>query len=73
MPNTRHVTPKGDKWQNKKGGASRATSIHDTQREAIDAARSQARRNKEELVIHNRKGQIREKDSYGPDPRNIKG
>lgn len=73
MANSRHVTPKDNQWQVKKAGSSRASSLHKTQAEAIATAREQARRNNEELVIHNRKGQIREKDSYGNNPRKIKG
>lgn len=38
-PNTRTVTPDGSDWTVDKPGASRASSRHDTQREAIDAAR----------------------------------
>lgn len=68
MAKTRHVTPKGDKWQVIKGGSSRASSLHNTQTDAIKQATSTAKRNKEELSIHNKKGEIRDKRSYGNDP-----
>ncbi|MCB0511746.1 MAG: DUF2188 domain-containing protein, partial [Bacteroidetes bacterium] len=32
-----------------------------------------AKNQQSELVIHNKEGKIREKDSFGNDPRNIKG
>lgn len=73
MSNSRHVTPKGGKWQVKKAGATRASGIFDTQAAAIESGRNQAKANKEEFVIHNREGRIRQKDSYGNDPRKSKG
>ncbi|MCU7848575.1 MAG: DUF2188 domain-containing protein [Candidatus Thiodiazotropha sp. (ex Lucinoma kastoroae)] len=70
---TRHVVPHKDGWANKKGGAERATSVHDTKREAEQAARAQSRSEQSELVIHDKNGAIQRKDSHGNDPRNIKG
>ncbi|GAB7005240.1 DUF2188 domain-containing protein [Nocardioides sp. AN3] len=64
-----HVTPRDDgRWTVTRSGASRASSIHDTQAEAIGAGRSTARREETELLIHGRDGQIRDRDSYGNDP-----
>ena len=63
-----HVTPKGDKWQVKRENSTRATKLFDTQKEAIDYGKSIARNQQSELVIHNRHGVIRDKDSYGNDP-----
>ena len=70
---SRHVVPHKGGWANKKGGSERATSIHDTKREAEQAAREQSRREGSELVIHGKDGAIQSKDSHGNDPRNIKG
>ena len=70
---TRHVVPHEDGWANKKGGATKPTSVHKTQAEAIAVARKQSREEKSELFVHRRDGTIREKDSHGNDPRNIKG
>lgn len=68
MPN-QHVTPHPDGgWQVKGAGNSRATSRHDTQKEAIDAARDIARNQGTELIIHRPNGQIRDRDSHGHDP-----
>ncbi len=68
MPKHQHVVPIGDKWGIKGEGNSRYTKITDTQREAINVARTIARNQQSELVIHGRNGRIREKDSHGNDP-----
>lgn len=69
-----HVTPRKDGgWQVKGAGNSKATSIHDTQKEAIDAAKKIAKNQGQEVVIHGKNGKIRAKDSYGNDPYPPKG
>jgi len=73
MSDQRRVMKHKDGWQVKKDGNDRASSVHDTQAEAIKAGREQARNNNEEFVIHGRDGQIREKDSYGNDAHPPKG
>lgn len=44
-----------------------------TQKQAIKLRREIARNNKLELIIQGRYGRIKEKNSYGNDPRRIKG
>ena len=63
-----HVVPHPKGWAVKGEGNDRATSVHDTQKDAIDSARDTARRQKSEVVIHRPDGRIRDKDSYGNDP-----
>lgn len=64
-----HIVPHQDGgWATKKEGSSRAGTRHDTQREAIERGREQAIREKTEVVIHRKNGQIRDSDSYGNDP-----
>lgn len=63
-----HVVPRIDGWAVRSEGSSRATSTHNSQREAIDAARKLAKQTATQLVIHGRDGRIRERDSYGSDP-----
>ena len=63
-----HVVPHGDVWAVKCEGNQRATSVHATQREAIDAGRDIAINNRSELFIHNQQGRFRERNSYGNDP-----
>ncbi len=63
-----HVVPHKDGWATRREGAERAGSVHPTQRDAIERAREQAVRERTEVVIHRRNGQIRDSDSYGNDP-----
>lgn len=64
-----HVTPHPDGgWQVIGAGNKRPTARTDTQAEAINKAREIAKNQQSEVVIHNRQGQIRDKDSYGNDP-----
>ncbi len=64
-----HVTPHPDGgWQVKGAGNERATSRHDTQKEAIQAATTIAKNQQSEVVIHRPNGQIRDKNSHGNDP-----
>jgi len=62
------VVPADGLWGVRGEGNSRLTSIHETQAEAIDAAREIAINQRSEVVIHRRDGRIRDKDSYGTDP-----
>ena len=69
MPKSIHVTHRADgSWAVIGEGDSRASSLHDTQRQAIDAAREIAINNASELVIHDRRNRIRDRDSFGHDP-----
>lgn len=63
-----HVVPRGKKWAVKGEGAKRADSVHDTQKDAIERSKELAKKHHGESVIHGPNGQIRDKDSYGPDP-----
>ena len=68
MGKNQHVVPRGNGWAVKGERNQRATSLHPTQKDAIERAREIARNQKSELVIHRRDGRIRDKDSYGNDP-----
>jgi len=68
MSKNYHVVPHEGGWAVKKEGADKAGSVHHTQKEAIDTGRERAIRDGGELVIHDRDGRIRDKDSYGNDP-----
>ena len=63
-----HVVPHSEGWAVKRENASRASSTHDTQRQAIDAGRRLAQQSHGELRIHRADGTIRDSDSYGNDP-----
>jgi hypothetical protein len=66
---THHVVhnPNGG-WNVKKGGASRASKSFQNQTDAIDYAKSVAKKNRSELFIHRRDGTIRKRSNYGNDP-----
>lgn len=64
-----HVVRTADgKWADKREGNERASSVHDTQAEAAQAAREAAKRQGTEVYIHGRDGKIREANSHGHDP-----
>ena len=68
-----HVVKHPDGWAVRGAGNERVTKVTPKQKAAIDAAREIAENQGSELLIHGRNGRIREKDSHGNDPRNIKG
>ncbi len=68
MGKNQHIVPHGDKWAVRGEGNERPSSVHDTQRQAIDVGREIARNQRSELFIHGENGKIRERDSYGNDP-----
>lgn len=68
-----HVVPHGESWAVRGAGNERVTKQFDTQREAIEHARSIAINQQSEVLIHNQQGQIRERNSYGNDPYPPKG
>ena len=68
-----HVVPHESGWAVKGSGNRKARSVHPTQREAIDAARTIARNQRSEMFIHGKNGRIRERNTYGPDAYPPKG
>jgi len=60
-------------WAVKKGGGRKASAITSTQKEAIEIGKNLAKNSKGELTIQGKDGKFREKNSYGNDPKNIKG
>jgi Uncharacterized protein conserved in bacteria (DUF2188) len=59
-----HVIPHVEGWAVKGEGNSRATRVFYTQREAIEFGREVAIKQRAELVIHNRKGEVRDRNNY---------
>jgi hypothetical protein len=63
------VVPVGeDKWGVRGERNERLTKITDTQGEAISEATDIAKNQGSDVIIQNRHGQIRDRDSYGNDP-----
>jgi Uncharacterized protein conserved in bacteria (DUF2188) len=73
MGKNQHVTPHSKGWQVKGEGNSKATAITKTQAESDKIAIQIAKVQKSEVVIHGIDGKIRDKKSYGNDPRDVKG
>ena len=73
MSKNQHVVPHKNGWAVKGEGTQKASSIHSTQKSAIDAGRSVAKNQGTELFIHGKNGQIRARDSHGNDPYPPKG
>lgn len=73
MGKNQHVVPHVDGWAVRGERNDRASSVHDTQAQAIEAARQTAIRQGSEMLVHGRDGQIRERNSYGHDPFPPKG
>lgn len=73
MAKGQHVVPSARGWSVLRAGASRASSNHATQQEAIATATRIARNQKTELYIHGRDGRIRERNSFGGDPHPPRG
>ncbi|MCY4673964.1 MAG: DUF2188 domain-containing protein [Bacteroidetes bacterium] len=67
-PQDRTISRRSDgKWENKRNDRQRASSIHDTQRDAIEAARQMlANQGGGELTTKGRNGRIRSKDTIHP-------
>ncbi|MCA3194228.1 DUF2188 domain-containing protein [Cupriavidus sp.] len=67
-----HVVPAGEGWAVEAAGSGRRT-FYVTQEEAIRAGWDRAKKDKVELLIHNRNGQLHGRNSLGHDPRDAKG
>ena len=69
-----HVVPNPTVgWDVKRAGGQRASSHHDTKKEAVDAAREISKNQGTELVIHGKDGRFQRRDSHGNDPHPPRG
>ena len=73
MGKNQHVVSEGDGWAVKAEGASEPLAIFKTQREAWEKAKSIARKERSEALLHGKNGLIRERNTYGHDPSRTKG
>ena len=62
-----HVVPDGRGWAVRRAGASRASGLFETQKEAVRVARDKARSEAGELYIHGTDGRIRERSTFAAD------
>lgn len=68
-----HVVSHKGRWAVKLAGATASKKVTRTQAEAIVVTPGHARQQQSELLIHNKKGRIRDCNSYGNDPFPPKG
>ena len=68
MGKNKHVVSVGDRWAVKEEGAAEPFAVFKTQSEAWEKAKSIARKERAEALLHGRDGQIRERNTYGHDP-----
>jgi len=68
-----HTVHRDRKWINVQEGEDKPMSGGSTKKEAVASGRRQAISDKVEHVIHKMDGTIAEKNSYGHDPRDVKG
>lgn len=68
-----HIVPHSQGWAVKSEGSSKPSRVFKTQSEAIAKGTEIAKNQQSEIFIHNQKGQIRERNSYGNDPHPPKG
>ncbi len=69
-----HVVKRDGEWAVRKERATRDTALFDTQSDATEAAKQIATNQGGDVIIHDRHGLIRERNTYGkPDPYPPKG
>ena len=70
-----HVTPKDDgKWKVEREGAGHYGVTYEDKDEAVRQAKELAHRGERgQVIIHGRDGRLQFENTYGEDPRNIKG
>lgn len=72
-----HTVKRDDGWGNIREGGDRVAKIYPIKAEATAAGKATAKRDHVEHVIHNADGKIgsgsSSKQSYGHDPKNVKG
>jgi hypothetical protein len=73
MGKNQHVVSLGDRWAVKEEGAAEPFAVFKTQSEAWEKAKSIARKERAEALLHGRDGQVRERNTYGHDPTRHKG
>ena len=68
MGTNQHVVSHGERWAVKAEGASQPLAVFKTQSEAWERAKSIARKERSEAVLHGRNGVVRSRNTYGHDP-----
>ena len=72
MGRNQHVVSHGDGWAVKAEGASEPLATFKTQSEAWEKAKSIARKERSEALLHAKNGHVRARNTYGYAPRRSK-
>ena len=72
MGKNQHVLAHDDRWAVKEEGGRTPVATFRTQGQAWERAKAIARRERSEAVLHGKDGRIRERNTYGADPRGSK-
>ena len=67
MNKNQHVVSDGDRWAVRPEGSSQVFAVFKTQSEAWEKAKSIARKERSEAILHGRNGLIRARNTYGYD------
>jgi hypothetical protein len=73
MGKNQHVVSQGERWAVKAEGASEPFALFKTQSEAWEKAKSIARKERSEALLHGRNGMIRTRNTYWPRPKPHQG
>ena len=68
MGRNQHVVSHGEGWAVTEEGASQPFAVFKTQSEVWERAKSIARKERSEALLHGRNGSIRTRNAYGHDP-----
>jgi len=73
MGKNQHVVMQDDRWAVQEEGGGAPVAVFRTQGQAWERAKAIARRERSDAVLHGKDGRIRERNTYGHDPRSSKG
>jgi len=73
MGRNQHVVSHGQGWAVQAEGAAQPFAVFKTQSEAWERAKSIARKERSEALLHGRNGVIRIRNTYGHDPSRVRG
>jgi hypothetical protein len=65
MGKNQHVVSEGARWAVKVEGLSEPLAVFKTQSEAWEKAKSTARKERSEALLHGKNGRVRARNSYG--------
>jgi uncharacterized protein DUF2188 len=73
MGKNQHVLSHGERWAVKAEGAPEPVALFKTQSEAWEKAKSIARKERSEALLHGKNGEIRARNTYGHGPSRGRG